>query len=65
MSGLFWAGCSFDEGFFPVDEQSIEANDQSTLKSAQMKVVPFKSIFTCGGEEIIPEESDGFYHQLV
>lgn len=65
LMGLILAGCSFDEGFLPSDEQSSDVNDQSSLKSAQMNVVPFKSTFTCGGEEIIPEEPDGFFHQLV
>lgn len=63
LSGLILAGCSYNEGPLPADDQPLEV--KSTLKAKKIHTVPFKSTFTCGGEEITPEEPDGLYHQLV
>lgn len=65
LLGLIVAGCSYDEGPVPGDIDPLDAKEEAVLKSAKNHVVPFKSKFTCGGEEITPEELDGLFHQTV
>jgi hypothetical protein len=65
LSGLFLAGCSYDEGPVPGDIEPLNAKGETVLKSTKNHAVPFKSKFTCGGEEITPEEPDGLFHQMV
>ena len=65
LLGLFLAGCSYDEGPVPGDIEPINAQEEAVLKGAENNAVPFKSKFTCGGEEITPEEPDGLFHQTV
>lgn len=63
--GLLMAGCSYDEGPVPSDAEPLNGKDEAVLKGAKKHAVPFKSTFTCGGEEITPGEPDGLIHQMV
>lgn len=66
LLGLFLAGCSYDEGPIPSDEEALNAKEEAVFKGSKKHAVPFKSNFECWSIDFFPDgEVADKYHQVL
>lgn len=63
LLGLLMAGCSYDEGPLPSDEEPLNTKEESVLKGAKKHTVPFKSRFVMWSTDFYQNEGEAFMHQ--
>jgi len=63
LSGLFLAGCSYDEGPLPGDAEPLHVQDEAVLKGTKKHEVPFKSTFEMWSVDFYQNEGETFMHQ--
>jgi hypothetical protein len=65
LLGLIMAGCSYDEGPIPSEENPLNSQGEAALKGAKKHPVPFKSKFVCRSIDFYQNEGEDFWHQVL